>query len=50
MPPVDRRFSSASRMYQSETSSMPSGLTSVHRMTTSLRIRSVSGSDFVFRR
>ena len=33
----------ASRMYQSDTSSMPSGLTSVQRMTTSLRIRSVSG-------
>ena len=32
MPPVERFFSSDSRMYQSDTSSMPSGFTSVHRM------------------
>ena len=50
MPLVDRFFSSASRMYQFDTSSMPSGLTSVQRITTSLRIRSVSGSDLVLRR
>ena len=31
-------------MYQFDTSSMPSGLTSVQRMTSSFRIRSVSGS------
>ena len=44
MPAVDRRFSSGSRMYQFDTSSMPSGLTGVSRMITSFRNRSVSGS------
>ena len=44
MPSVDRFVSSGSRMYQFDTSSMPSGLTSVQRMMSSFRIRIVSGS------
>ena len=45
-----RFFSSGSRMYQFDTSSMPSGLTSVQRMMTSFRMRSVSGSVLLLRR
>jgi len=49
-PPSDRRRSSGSRMYQFETSSMPSGLTSVHSTMSSSRIRIVSASARVLRR
>ncbi len=47
-PDIDRRRSSGSRMYQFDTSSIPSGFTSVHSTTSSFRIRIVSGSVRVF--
>ncbi len=45
MPPVERFAGSFSRMYQFETSSMPSGLACTARTIVSRRMRSVSGSD-----
>ena len=44
MPLVLRVFASGFRMYQSETSSMPSGLACAARMITSRRMRVVSSS------
>ncbi len=44
MAPVLRAFGSSFRMYQSDTSSMPSGLACAARMITSRRIRIVSSS------
>ncbi len=41
---IERFLGSGSRMYQFDTSSMPSGLTGVTSRMTSLRTRSVSAS------
>ena len=46
-PPVERCVGSAMRMYQFDTNSMPSGLTGTSRRMSSLRMRSVSGSDLL---
>ena len=44
MPPVERRLGSGFRMYQFETSSIPSGLTRQKITIVSFRKRIVSGS------